>query len=30
MTNNAAERGMRGPVLGRKNYLFWYLVNPAE
>jgi transposase len=22
MTNNAAERGMRGPVLGRKNYLF--------
>jgi transposase len=22
MSNNAAERGMRGPVLGRKNYLF--------
>ena len=22
MTNNAAERGMRAPVLGRKNYLF--------
>ena len=22
MTNNAAERGMRVPVLGRKNYLF--------
>ena len=22
MTNNAAERGMRSPVLGRKNYLF--------
>jgi len=21
-TNNAAERGMRGPVLGRKNHLF--------
>jgi hypothetical protein len=22
MTNNAAKRGMRAPVLGRKNYLF--------
>ena len=22
MSNNAAERGMRAPVLGRKNYLF--------
>ena len=22
MTNNAAERAMRGPVLGRKNWLF--------
>ena len=22
MTNHAAERGMRAPVLGRKNYLF--------
>lgn len=22
MSNNAAERGMKGPVLGRKNYLF--------
>jgi transposase len=22
MTNNAAERGMKAPVLGRKNYLF--------